>query len=140
MADNARIGYPQIRSTTPNLELNLISSNRWTYRIGPEKAKRMLLTDDLINGKEAELESTVNLLTDRLKDVPSDQLWMQKQVVNNIIEGSVAQSQRSSTVFDSITRNNPSIVAFQRLAGKSGFKAAVKERDKPGRTKAYQKR
>ncbi|KAH9212934.1 hypothetical protein DL95DRAFT_391064, partial [Leptodontidium sp. 2 PMI_412] len=65
---------------------------------------------------------------------------MQKQVVNNIIEGSVAQSQRSSTIFDSTTRNNPSSVAFQRLAEKSGFKAAVRERDKPGRTKAYQKR
>ena len=113
----------------------------------------MLLTGDLINGKEAEamglvlksvpeaeLESAVNLLADRLKDVPIDQLWMQKQVVNNIIEGSVAQSQRLATVFDGITRNNPSGVEFQQLAEKSGFKAAIRARDEPGRTEAYQKR
>ncbi|KAH9212935.1 hypothetical protein DL95DRAFT_463588 [Leptodontidium sp. 2 PMI_412] len=52
MADNARIGYPPTRvwDVPPQ-------PYKWTYRISPEKAKRMLLTDDLINGKEAELES-----------------------------------------------------------------------------------
>jgi enoyl-CoA hydratase len=121
--------------------------------VGAEKAKRMLFTGDLIDGKEAkaiglvlkavlgaQLEGAVGFLADRIKTVPINQLWMQKQVINNIIEGSRSSSQRLATIFDWATRNSPEGVAFQQLSQTKGFKQAVNERDTPGGTKAYRSR
>ncbi len=47
MADDARIGYPPARVwgvPTPAM---------WVYRLGPQMAKRMMMTGDLIDGREA---------------------------------------------------------------------------------------
>lgn len=146
MADDARIGY------TPTRAWGCPTTAMWTYRLGPEKAKRMLFTGDLIDGKAAaemglvlksvplaDLDQTVQLMTDRISSVPVNQLWMQKRVVNSIIEGSVASSQQLSTIFDGLTRNSPEGVAFQQLAATRGFKAAIAGRDAPGRTREYRK-
>ncbi|EXJ63851.1 enoyl-CoA hydratase [Cladophialophora yegresii CBS 114405] len=48
MAEDARIGY------TPTRVWGCPRTAMWTYRLGPEKSKRMLFTGDLVNGKEAE--------------------------------------------------------------------------------------
>lgn len=146
MADDARIGYP------PTRVWGCPTTAMWTYRLGPEKAKRMLFTGDIVNGKTAEemglvlkavpadqLEETVRLLTERIATVPINQLWMQKRVVNSVIQGSVIQSQQLAAVFDGITRNSPEGIAFQHLASKKGFKEAVAARDQPGRTTEYRK-
>lgn len=90
MADDARIGYPPARVW------GCPTTAMWTARIGPENAKRMLFTGDLISGKEAadmglvlksvpaaELDTSVQLLTSRIKTVPKNQLWMCKQVINS---------------------------------------------------------
>lgn len=147
MADDARIGYP------PSRVWGCPTTAMWAYRIGPEKAKRMLFTGDLISGSEAaamglvlkavppiQLEETVNLLTERIKTVPVNQLWMQKQVINSTIEGMLSSTQRLATVFDGITRNSPEGVDFQQLAQRVGFKAAVSVRDEPGRNEEYRKK
>lgn len=147
MAEEARIGYP------PSRVWGCPTTAMWTYRIGAEKAKRMLFTGDLIGGSEAaamglvlkavpqeQLDETVGLLVERIKTVPINQLWMQKQVINSTIEGSIGSSQRLATVFDGITRNSPEGVAFQQLAQHKGFKEAVSARDKPGRTEEYRKK
>ncbi|KAI8483081.1 hypothetical protein Bbelb_392370 [Branchiostoma belcheri] len=47
MADDALIGYPPARLW------GCPTTAMWVYRIGAEKAKRMLLTGDLIDGQEA---------------------------------------------------------------------------------------
>lgn len=146
MADDARIGYPPARVW------GCPTTAMWAHRVGMERAKRMLLTGDLVDGREAaamglvlrsvpraELEAAVRLLTDRIKEVPVNQLWMQKQMINSTFEAQVAASQRLATVFDGITRNSPEGVAFQGLAAEKGFKAAVAARDEPGRTPAYRK-
>ena len=146
MAENARIGYP------PSRFWGCPTTAMWAYRVGAEKAKRMLFTGDLIDGREAadmglvlkavpegELEAAVSLLADRIKSVPVNQLWMQKQVVNGMVEGSLAGSQRLATVFDGITRNSPEGVAFQRLSEAKGFKTAIRERDEPGRSEMYRR-
>jgi len=146
MADDARIGYP------PSRVWGCPTTAMWAYRVGAEKAKRMLFTGDLISGSEAaamglvlkavpasQLEDTVNLLVERIKTVPINQLWMQKQVINNTMECSIESSQRLATVFDGITRNSPQGVEFQELARQQGFKAAVSSRDEPGRTNEYRK-
>ncbi|KAH8812370.1 enoyl-CoA hydratase family member [Xylogone sp. PMI_703] len=147
MAENARIGYP------PTRVWGSPATSMWAYRMGVEKAKRMLFTGDLVDGKEAaalglilkavpeeQLEETVKLLTDRIKTVPINHLWMHKQVINGTIEGTLASSQRLGTIFDGITRNSPEGIAFQKMAESRGFKAAISERDSPGRTDTYRKR
>lgn len=146
MAESARIGYP------PTRVWGCPTTAMWTYRVGVEKAKRLLFTGDLINGKEAEhmglvlkavpedeLERTVQLLVDRIKTVPVNQLWMQKAVVNQTIQGSLESSQQLSTIFDGVARNSPEGVAFQRMAAEKGFKHAIAQRDEPGRTDEYRR-
>lgn len=144
MATNARIGYP------PSRVWGCPTTAMWAYRVGIEKAKRMLFTGDLIDGKEAaemglvlkavpeeQLEEAVTLLADRIKSVPVNQLWMQKQVINGFVEGSLARSQKLATIFDGITRNSPEGVSFQKVSEEKGFKTAIAERDTPGRTERY---
>lgn len=146
MAEDARIGYPPARVW------GCPTTAMWVVRLGVEKAKRMLFTGDLISGKEAaamglvlkavpepELENAVLLLADRIKDVPANQNWMHKQVINGFVEGQLQNAQNLATVFDGITRNSPEGVAFQTLAQDRGFKAAIAERDGPGRTEQYMK-
>ncbi|KAB8072613.1 ClpP/crotonase-like domain-containing protein [Aspergillus leporis] len=144
MATTARIGYP------PSRVWGCPTTAMWAYRVGIEKAKRMLFTGDLISGEEAaamglvlkavpeeELEETVMLLANRIASVPQNQLWMQKQVINSLVEGPLMQSQKLATIFDGITRNSPEGVAFQVLSKEKGFKAAIADRDAPGRTERY---
>lgn len=47
MADDARIGYPPARVW------GVPTTAMWVYRLGAERAKRMLLTGDLIDGRQA---------------------------------------------------------------------------------------
>ena len=115
----------------------------WIYRLGAEKAKRMLLTGDLIDGKEAaamglvleavpesELNSRVVALATRIAAVPKNQLMMVKLTVNQAIESmGLSQTQMFATLFDGIARHSPEGVWFKRLAEEKGFKEAVRQRD-----------
>ena len=47
IADDARIGYPPARVW------GVPTSMLWAWRIGPERAKRLLFTGDLLTGREA---------------------------------------------------------------------------------------
>ena len=137
MAEDAKIGYPPARVwgiPTPAM---------WIYRLGAEKAKRMLLTGDLIDGKEAaamglvleavpesELNSRVVALATRIAAVPKNQLMMVKLTVNQAIESmGLSQTQMFATLFDGIARHSPEGVWFKRLAEEKGFKEAVRQRD-----------
>jgi enoyl-CoA hydratase len=62
MAEDATIGY------MPARVWGCPTTAMWVYRLGPEQAKRMLLTGDRIDGIEAQRIGLV------LKAVPSDQL------------------------------------------------------------------
>jgi enoyl-CoA hydratase len=115
----------------------------WVYRLGPEKAKRMLLTGDRIDGREAEriglvlkavplgqLDAEVEALAERLATVPVNQLAIQKMVINQAIEAmGLSETQRLATILDGITRHSPEGVAFTRRAQEVGWKQAVRERD-----------
>jgi enoyl-CoA hydratase len=137
MAEDAKIGYPPARVwgvPTPAM---------WVYRLGAEKAKHMLLTGDLITGKEAaamglvleavpesELNARVVALATRIAAVPKNQLMMVKLTVNQAIESQgLTQTQMFATIFDGIARHSPEGVWFKRLAEEKGFKEAVRERD-----------
>ena len=114
----------------------------WVYRLGPEKAKRMLFTGDKINGKEAEamglvlksvptaeFDTEVEAMAQRMATVPINQLAMQKMVINQAMETTITQTQRLATVFDGISRHSPEGLNFKARSESEGWKQAVKERD-----------
>lgn len=150
MADDARIGYPPVRVW------GVPTTMMWVYRLGIEKAKRMLFTGDLVTGREAEdmgliqksvpadqLDSEVQALCDRIKGVPRNQLMMNKMVVNQAYENMGLQTtQMFATLFDGVARHSPEGKWFEERAQAEGFKQAIHERDcgapiAEGRSKSY---
>ena len=137
MNEKARIGYPPARVW------GCPTTAMWVYRLGLEKAKYMLFTGDLVNGRKAEemgliqqavplkeLDRTVRLLTERIKGVPKNQLMMMKMTVNQAYENmGLTSSQTIATLFDGIARHSPEGVQFKQRAEEVGFKQAVTERD-----------
>lgn len=137
MADTARIGYPPARVW------GCPTTAMWVYRLGAEKAKRMLLTGDLVTGKEAaemglileaapaeQLDERVMFWAERMQGVPRNQLMMQKLMINQAFENMGMQNtQMFATLFDGITRHSPEGAWFKRRAQEAGFKQAVNERD-----------
>ena len=137
MAEDARIGYPPARVW------GCPTTAMWVYRLGAERAKRMLLTGDLIDGREAKaigliadavpakaLDARVEAWAQRMAGVPQNQLMMQKLMINQALTNmGLETTQMLATIFDGITRHSPEGMAFKRRAEKVGFKRAVAERD-----------
>ncbi len=137
MADEAVIGYPPARVW------GCPTTAMWVYRLGAERAKRMLLTGDLVGGKEAaamglvlesvplaRLDARVDELARRMAGVPKNQLMMQKLMVNQAYDNmGLDNTQMVATLFDGITRHSPEGVWFKQRAEDVGFKQAVAERD-----------
>jgi enoyl-CoA hydratase len=139
ISEDAKIGYPPARvwgSPTTSL---------WAYRLGAQRAKRLLFTGDSLSGREAaevglaieshpadELDAAVEDLAGRIAMVPLNQLQMMKLLVNqSLYAQGLHQTQLIGTVFDGITRHTPEGYAFQQRAAEAGFKQAVRERDEP---------
>lgn len=137
MEEEAEIGYMPVRVW------GCPTTAMWVYRLGPERAKRMLFTGDRIKGTEAErlglvlkavpaveLDAEVERLAERIAGVPVNQLMMQKLVVNQAIEAmGLKQTQMFATLFDGITRHSPEGLNFKHRAEQTGWKGAVRERD-----------
>lgn len=137
MAEDAMIGYPPARIW------GCPTTAMWVYRLGAERAKRLLLTGDLISGKEAEriglvsqavppdqLDDIVEKLAARMASIPKNQLMMQKMIINQAYENmGLATTQMMATIFDGIARHTPEGIAFKKRAEEVGFKQAVSERD-----------
>ncbi|MBI2157258.1 MAG: crotonase/enoyl-CoA hydratase family protein, partial [Candidatus Rokubacteria bacterium] len=137
MAEDARIGYPPARVW------GCPTTAMWVYRVGAERAKHLLLTGDLIDGREAariglvaeaapaaELDARVERLAARMASVPANQLMLQKLMVNQAYENmGLAATQLVATLFDGITRHTPEGLAFKARAEAVGWKQAVRERD-----------
>ncbi len=137
MADDAEIGYMPVRVW------GCPTTAMWVYRLGPEKAKRMVFTGDRIKGPEAEklglvlksvpaaeLDAEVERLAERISTVPVNQLMMQKLVVNQAVEAmGLKQTQMFATLFDGITRHSPEGLNFKARSEAEGWKKAVRERD-----------
>ena len=137
MGETARIGY------MPARVWGCPTTAMWVYRLGAEKAKRMLFTGDKITGREAaemglvlkavpedRLDDEVEALAARMAGVPINQLAMQKMVINQAIEASgMINTQRLATIFDGITRHSPEGLNFKSRVEAVGWKQAVRERD-----------
>ena len=139
IATDAKIGYPPARvwgSPTTSL---------WAYRLGPQRAKRLLFTGDCLSGAEAlewglaieapapeELDARARRLAERIAQMPLNQLQMMKLLVNqSLYAQGLHATQLIGTVFDGITRHTEEGYAFQGLAAREGFRAAVRARDEP---------
>jgi enoyl-CoA hydratase len=137
MATDAMIGYPPARVW------GIPTTAMWVYRLGAERAKRMLLTGDLISGDEAkamglvteavpepDLDAEVARLAARMSGVPRNQLMMAKLMVNQAFDNmGMASTQMFATLFDGIARHTPEGMWFKQRAEEVGFKQAVQERD-----------
>jgi enoyl-CoA hydratase len=137
--DAAKIGYPPARVW------GVPTSALWAFRIGPARAKRLLLTGDSIDGTTAvewglaaeaapaaELDERFEALLERIAQVPINQLVTHKLLINQALYAQGLQATHElGVIFDGIARHTPEGFAFQRRAAEAGFKEAVRERDEP---------
>jgi enoyl-CoA hydratase len=137
MAEDAKIGYPPARVW------GIPTTAMWVFRVGAERAKRMLFTGDLIDGREAkamglvheavpeaELDGTVERLAQRIAAVPRNQLMMSKLMVNSAFDNmGLTTTQMFASLFDGVARHSPEGLWFKQRAEEVGFKQAVAERD-----------
>jgi enoyl-CoA hydratase len=137
--DRAKIGYPPARVW------GVPTSALWAFRVGPARAKRLLLTGDSIDGTTAaewglaseaapadELDERFEALLERIARIPVNQLVMHKLLVNQALYAQgLEATQALGVIFDGIARHTEEGFAFQRRAAEVGFKEAVRERDEP---------
>jgi enoyl-CoA hydratase len=140
-AEDAKIGFPATRAngTPPN--------HMWVYHVGPQWAKRLLLTGDCLWGRDAariglvldavpaeRLDEEVNELARRMSYVDAELLAAQKRVVNMALELSGAKTlQRFSAEMDARAHlaKGPRRTQFKQDMAGEGLKAALKNRDAP---------
>ena len=117
----------------------------WAYRLGPQRAKRLLFTGDSLSGAEAvawglaieappasELDARAEALVERIAMVPVNQLQMMKLLVDQALHAQgLHGSQLIGTLFDGVARHTREGYTFQALAARDGFRAAVRARDEP---------
>jgi enoyl-CoA hydratase len=137
--DRAKIGYPPARVW------GVPTSALWAFRIGPARAKRLLLTGDSIDGTTAvewglasevatadQLDERFEVLLERIARIPVNQLVMHKLLVNQALYAQgLHATQQLGVFFDGIARHTPEGFEWQRLAAEKGFKEAVRQRDEP---------
>jgi enoyl-CoA hydratase/carnithine racemase len=137
-AEDCRIGYPPARVWgSPTTAM-------WIYRLGLERAKRLLLTGDSLDGRravewglasecapEAELEAAGEALARRVALLPANQLQMMKLLVNQAYDQmGLGVTQLIGTLLDGAARHTPEGAAFSRAAA-ADVRRAVAERDAP---------
>jgi enoyl-CoA hydratase/carnithine racemase len=139
IAADAKIGYPPARVWgSPTTAM-------WAYRLGAQRAKRLLFTGDSLSGAEAlewglaieappaeALDERTEILLERIARMPINQLRMMKLLVNQslYVQGLQA-TQTLGTLLDGAARHTPEGYAFQRRAMIDGFREAVRARDEP---------
>lgn len=140
-AEDARIGFPAARAngTPPN--------HMWFYHVGPQWAKRLLMTGDCVSGLDAariglvldavpadELDAAVDELARRVSNVDAELLSAHKRVVNIALELSGARTlQRLSGEMDARAHQSqgPRRSQFRADITEHGIGEAVRNRDAP---------
>lgn len=138
-ATDARIGFPATRQQgTPPMHW-------WLYNVGPQWAKRMLLTGDLISGRDAariglvlkavpaaKLVQEAAALAGRMALIDPDILAANKRIVNMGMELMGARTlQRFAAETDARGHQAAGAQAFNRVAREQGLSRAFKLRDAP---------
>ncbi len=137
-AEDARLGYPPARVWgSPTTAM-------WIYRLGAERAKRLLLTGDALDGRkavewglasecapEAGLDAAAAALAARVAQLPANQAQMMKLLVNQAYDQmGLPVTQLIGTLLDGAARHTPEGAAFTREAMED-VRGAVARRDAP---------
>ena len=139
MADDAHIGYP------PSRIYGTPTTMMWMHRIGLEHAKQFLLTGRPINAETAfriglvshvckagDLSRSAESEARRFADIPSNQLALNKLLINQTFENmGLRTSQMLGTFFDGIARHTPEAQEWAARITEGDFREAVAERDRP---------
>lgn len=149
-SEEAKIGFPATRAngTPPN--------QMWVYHVGPQWAKRLMMTGDCLWGRDAvriglvldavpaeALDGAVNELARRLSFVDGELLSAHKRIVNAALELQGARTlQRFATEMDARAHlsKGPRRTQFRADMAEHGLKTALKNRDEPfgdGMVKAH---
>lgn len=136
-ADDAVFGFPPAR------DLGALPTNMWLYHVGPQWAKRLLLTGDTITGAEAQeiglvlkavparlLENEVEQLADRLALIDPDLLSTNKRIINMGLELMGARTlQRLAAENDVRGHNTQAAREFVASVKESGLRDTLRARD-----------
>lgn len=136
-ASDATFGFPPAR------DLGALPTNLWLYNVGPQWAKRLLLTGDTVTGAEAQiiglvmkavpaehLETEVEQLADRLALIDPDLLSANKRIVNLGLELMGARTlQRLACENDVRGHNTAAADGFRASVAENGLKATLRARD-----------
>jgi len=137
VADDATIGFPPAR------DLGALPNNMWIYNVGPQWAKRLMLTGDTITGVEAaqigfalksvapdQLAAECEGLMARLALIDADLLAANKRIVNLGMELMGARTlQRLAAENDARAHLAPGTAVFRDNVREKGLKVALMERD-----------
>lgn len=135
-AEDTQIGFPPAR------DLGALPNNMWLYNVGPQWAKRITMTGDLIDGKDAQqiglvmkavpleyLEAEVEQLADRLALIDPDLLSANKRIINLGMELMGARTlQRLACENDMRAHKAEGARDFAKLLRTEGLQAALKVR------------
>ncbi len=138
-AEDALFGFPPAR------DLGALPNNMWLYNVGPQWAKRLMLTGDMITGKEAQqiglvlkavpkehLEFEVEQLADRLARIDPDLLSANKRIINMGLELMGARTlQRMAVENDVRGHNSKAALGFGKRVAEMGLNGALRSRDEP---------
>ena len=138
-SDDARFAFPPARAQ------GSLPSHMWLYHLGPQWAKRVLLTGDALAGPDAaalglalksvpaeRLAAEVDALADRLELIDPDLLSCNKRIVNMGLELMGARTlQRMAAEMDARGHLAKSREKFRKDVMDHGLKEAVRLRDGP---------
>ncbi len=136
-ADDALIGFP------PTRDLGSPPNHMWVYHVGPQWAKRLLLSGDMITGAEAQqiglvmkavpkehLEGEVEQLADRLAMIDPDLLSANKRIVNLALELMGTRTmQRLAAENDVKGHNSAAALGWAERVREGGLRGALQGRD-----------
>ncbi|MFD2580401.1 enoyl-CoA hydratase-related protein [Novosphingobium colocasiae] len=141
VSETARIGFPATRANgTP-------PSNMWLYHVGPQWAKRLLMTGDKMTGADAvkiglaldcvpaeDLDVEAMALARRIGAIDNELLSVHKRVINLALEQMGARTmQRVAAEMDARAHlsKGPRRTQFKSDMAEHGLKVALADRDAP---------
>ena len=141
VAEDAIIGCPPVRS------MGVPPTHMWIYNVGPQWAKRLLLTGDTFTGvraaqigfaleavPESSLDDHVLTLAHRIALIGRSLLRGNKYVINKALDLMGRDHlQEISATQDAIAHLSPEYDGFTALAREHGLKYAFEHRDAPFR-------
>lgn len=139
MSSDAHIGY------APSRIFGTPTTMMWVYRLGLEHAKQYLLSGRAIDAATAhriglvsevcdpaELAERVEEEARRFRNIPGNQLALNKLLINQAFENmGLRTSQMLGTFFDGVTRHTEEAYQWVESFDDKGFREVIRERDAP---------